>query len=188
MLLDKAGIQGPYVLVGHSLGGINAQVFADRYPDLIAGLVLLDPAPLSFITGQAFPELYQVLEQETANLQHMAETARQSADAEARAKANYLAAVASEHASLITQSASQVAEIKSFGDISLVVIGAGKPNPAFGEAAEAFQRFWIEQSRALTLKSSNGTFVLAPESSHYLHEDAPDLVLDAIRRAIDETR
>jgi len=176
------------VLVGHSLGGLNAQVFASQYPDRVAGLILLDPAPLAFITGQAFPELYRLFEQQAAELRQMAEAARQSTDAEAQAKANYLEAVASEHAALITESASRVAAIESFGDIPLVVIGSGKPNPAFGADAEAFQRFWIEQSRALAAKSTNGTFVLAQESSHYLHEDAPDVVLDAIREMVERVR
>jgi pimeloyl-ACP methyl ester carboxylesterase len=35
---------GPYVLVGHSLGGAYVQRYAQRFPDEIAGLVLLDPA------------------------------------------------------------------------------------------------------------------------------------------------
>ncbi len=57
LLLQKAGVEGPYVLVGHSLGGLNAQVFASKYPDLLAGAVLLDPTPLGWLTGDAFPEL-----------------------------------------------------------------------------------------------------------------------------------
>ena len=187
-LLENAGVRGPCVLVGHSLGGLNVQVFADRYPDLVSGLILLDPSPLAFITGQAFPELYHMFEQQAAEFQQMAEAARQSTDAEAQAKANYLQAVASEHAALITESASQVAAIASFGNISLVVIGSGQPNPAFGEQAEAFQQFWIEQNRELATKSTNSTFVLAPESSHYLHEDAPELVVDAIRQVLEHAR
>ncbi|HUT20571.1 MAG TPA: alpha/beta fold hydrolase, partial [Anaerolineae bacterium] len=183
-LLENAGVRGPYVLVGHSLGGLNAQVFADRYPERVGGLILLDPAPLAFITGQAFPALYQMLEQQAAEFQQAAEAARQATDAEAQAKANYLEAVASEHAALIAESAAQVAAIESFGDIPLVVIGSGVPNPGFGEEAAAFQQFWIEQNRALADKSTNGTFVLAPESSHYLHEDAPALVIDVIRQVV----
>jgi pimeloyl-ACP methyl ester carboxylesterase len=187
-LLDHAGVRGPYVLLGHSLGALNAQVFASQYPDWVAGVILLDPAPLAFITGQAFPELYRMFEQQAAELQQMAEVARQSTDAEAQAKVSYLEAVASEHAALITESASQVAAIASFGDIPLVVIGSGKPNPAFGAEAEAFQEFWIEESRALAAKSTRGTFVLAEKSGHYLHEDAPDAVLDAIREMVERTR
>jgi pimeloyl-ACP methyl ester carboxylesterase len=68
------------------------------------------------------------------------------------------------------------------------VIGSGKPNPAFGADAEAFQQFWIEESQTLADKSTNGTFILAPESSHYLHEDAPDVVLDAIREMVKRVR
>jgi len=187
-LLDKAGIRRPYVLVGHSLGGLNVQVFASRYPDRVTGLVLLDPSPLEFITRQAFPELYQMLENETANMSQMAESALQSPDAAFRAKADYLAAVASEHASLARETAAQVNGIESFGDLPLVVVGAGKPNPAFGESADAFQAFWIDQSRALADKSTQGTFVLAAESGHYLHEEAPDVVLDAIRRVVEGAR
>lgn len=187
-LLENAGIKRPYLLVGHSLGGLNVQVFADRYLELVAGLILLDPAPLPFISGQAFPDLYRMLEQQAAELQQWTEAARQSPDAEAQAKVNYLEAVASEHAALIAESASQVAAIASFGSIPLVVIGSGKPNPAFGEQAEAFQQFWIEQNRALALKSTNGAFVLAQESGHYLHEDAPDVVLDAIRQMVEQSR
>jgi pimeloyl-ACP methyl ester carboxylesterase len=41
--LRNAGIEGPYVLVGHSEGGLYAPVFATLYPDEVAGLVLIDP-------------------------------------------------------------------------------------------------------------------------------------------------
>jgi pimeloyl-ACP methyl ester carboxylesterase len=43
-LLRVADVPRPYVLVGHSLGGLYARHFATRFPDLVAGLVLLDPA------------------------------------------------------------------------------------------------------------------------------------------------
>jgi pimeloyl-ACP methyl ester carboxylesterase len=38
-LLHKAGIEGPYVLVGYSLGGLYSRVYADRYPEDVAGMV-----------------------------------------------------------------------------------------------------------------------------------------------------
>jgi len=183
-LLENVGIHSPYVLVGHSLGALNMQVFADRYPNQVAGLILLDPSPLAFITGQAFPDLYQMLAEQSAEFYNMAEAAFQSTDAEAQKKVNYLEAVASEHAALITESASQVAAIKSFGDLPMVVIGSDLPNPGFGADAEVFQQFWIEQNRDLANKSSNGMFVLAQESSHYIHKDAPGLVLDAIHEMV----
>lgn len=42
-LLCAAAIPGPCVLVGHSLGGLYARLYAKRFPDEVAGLVLLDP-------------------------------------------------------------------------------------------------------------------------------------------------
>jgi pimeloyl-ACP methyl ester carboxylesterase len=41
-LLSRAGEHGPYVLVGHSIGGDHAMTYAARYPEQVAGMVLLD--------------------------------------------------------------------------------------------------------------------------------------------------
>lgn len=42
-LLQALGLPPPYVLVGHSMGGLYMQLFARRYPEEVAGLVLVDP-------------------------------------------------------------------------------------------------------------------------------------------------
>lgn len=42
-MLDRAGIEGPLVLVGHSKGATYARAFAEAYPDRVVGLVLVDP-------------------------------------------------------------------------------------------------------------------------------------------------
>jgi pimeloyl-ACP methyl ester carboxylesterase len=47
-MLGAAGERGPYVLVGHSLGGLYVQLFAYQHPDEVAGLVLVDPTPEEF--------------------------------------------------------------------------------------------------------------------------------------------
>ena len=41
-LLERAHVPGPYVLAGHSFGGLYVQAFAAKFPDQVAGLVLLD--------------------------------------------------------------------------------------------------------------------------------------------------
>jgi pimeloyl-ACP methyl ester carboxylesterase len=49
-LLSRAQIDGPYVLAGHSSGGVYVQVFAAQYPDEVAGVVLLDSQPADALT------------------------------------------------------------------------------------------------------------------------------------------
>jgi pimeloyl-ACP methyl ester carboxylesterase len=44
-LLERGGVTGPYVLVGHSSGAQYVRIFAGRYPDAVAGMVLLDGQP-----------------------------------------------------------------------------------------------------------------------------------------------
>jgi len=61
-VLAKAGEQGPYVLVGHSTGGTFALTYAARYPDQVAGMVLLDSSsPEQFTRMPAYPGQYEVL-------------------------------------------------------------------------------------------------------------------------------
>lgn len=43
-LLDHAGERGPYVLVGYSIGGLVARLYAARYADEVAGMVIVDHA------------------------------------------------------------------------------------------------------------------------------------------------
>jgi len=43
-LLHASGIEGPYVVVGHSMGGLLVREFADKYPDEVVGMVLVDAA------------------------------------------------------------------------------------------------------------------------------------------------
>jgi pimeloyl-ACP methyl ester carboxylesterase len=58
-LLAAAGEHGPLVLVGHSTGGTYAMTYAARYPDQVAGLVLLDSSsPEQFTRMPAYPGLY----------------------------------------------------------------------------------------------------------------------------------
>jgi pimeloyl-ACP methyl ester carboxylesterase len=57
-LLDRAGEDGPYVLAGHSIGGSYAMTYAARYPEQVAGMVLLDasdPYQATATAGAAHP-------------------------------------------------------------------------------------------------------------------------------------
>jgi pimeloyl-ACP methyl ester carboxylesterase len=152
-------------------------LLASRRPDLLSGLVLLDPPPLEFITGRRFPNLREMADEETRKLERAAEAARGGGDS---ARASFFEILASEHDMMFAESADEVMAVDDLGALPLVVVGSGVPNPMFGDSAEAFQEFWVESNRRLASISRRGRFVLAPESSHRLHEEASDLVLQVI--------
>jgi pimeloyl-ACP methyl ester carboxylesterase len=179
-LLTALSVPAPYVMVGHSLGGLNLQVYAGRYPDDVAGLVLLDPPPLSWLLGKGYPELRALAEQMTADWQEIADRGLTAADRQAKREAIFFQMLASEHREMLGASAQLAAGVKELGDVPLTVIASGVPNPRFGVVAADYQHYWIEQNRILAKRSTRGSFVLAEESTHHLHVEAADLVVESI--------
>jgi len=55
-LLQSKGLRPPYVLVGHSVGGLYVQLFARRYPEEVSALVLVDSTHPAQFTGKGSPE------------------------------------------------------------------------------------------------------------------------------------
>jgi pimeloyl-ACP methyl ester carboxylesterase len=176
-LLVNTPVDPPYVVVGHSIGAIHALLYTSQHPNLVAGLVLLDPPPLEFIKGQRYPDLLAMAEQMTAGFRADADSARRAGAAR---EATYLETVASEHESMFESGWMWVESVQSPGDIPLVVVASGVPNPQFGESAESFQRFWAKESEALAKLSTRGRFVYVGDSTHDLPGDATDEVVDAV--------
>jgi len=58
-LLERARLPGPFVLVGHSSGAQYVRIFAGRYPEQVAGVVLLDGQPAEAFEGlPSYPNFY----------------------------------------------------------------------------------------------------------------------------------
>jgi pimeloyl-ACP methyl ester carboxylesterase len=188
VLLQKLDLEGPYVLVGHSLGGLNAEVFAGRYPDEVAGMILLDPPPLAWLLREEYTELLHMAEQMTREWQETADRGIDSADPRERREALFFQMLASEHREMLDRSARLAADIETFGETPVVVVASGVPNPLFGSVADGYQEYWIDQSRAVAARSRQGQFILAEDSTHRLHEEAADLVLESTLSMVDEVR
>jgi pimeloyl-ACP methyl ester carboxylesterase len=59
-LLERGQMSGPYVLAGHSFGGLAALNYAARYPDEVAGMVLLDGTSTEMFTRlRSYPMVYE---------------------------------------------------------------------------------------------------------------------------------
>jgi pimeloyl-ACP methyl ester carboxylesterase len=185
-MLATAGEAGPYVLVGHSYGGNAIRVFADRWRDLTAGLVLID------VTDETAVEALQISRplmavhftayQVAARLGILRLMGDSFVPAEATAAARRHAVVVYESGSMAAaraeawagvDSAAQVratVRARAWGDLPVVVISAA------GQPAAV-----TEQARALAALSTRGRLVVATTTDHYVQHGQPDLVLDAIR-------
>jgi pimeloyl-ACP methyl ester carboxylesterase len=60
-LLTNTGITGPYILAGLSAGGMHVQMYADRYPDEVMGVLLVDPTPVQLMAGFSADERKELL-------------------------------------------------------------------------------------------------------------------------------
>jgi pimeloyl-ACP methyl ester carboxylesterase len=138
-LLVGAGVELPCIVVAHSLGAVNALVYASENPHRVDGLVLLDLPPLGFIKGERFPALRAMADEMTAGFQRDAEAARDAGDTR---QAAYMQAVASEHDEMFRSGWALVGSIESLGDMPLVVLTSGIPNPQFGEGALPVVHAW----------------------------------------------
>jgi pimeloyl-ACP methyl ester carboxylesterase len=73
VLLDRANVPGPLILVGHSTGAQYVRIFAGRYPDEVVGMVLLDGQPAEALERlPAFPAFYDRLRRVSALLPSVA--------------------------------------------------------------------------------------------------------------------
>jgi len=60
-ILNDQNLDPPYILVGHSLGGLITRYFASNYPAEVKGLLLLDPAPESFWNSMSKKDLQEYI-------------------------------------------------------------------------------------------------------------------------------
>jgi pimeloyl-ACP methyl ester carboxylesterase len=194
-LLEKAGVPPPYVLVGHSFGGINMRLYASTYPAEAAGLVLVDashPDSLpyrrnAFGTGPAT----------TSNqlmVSHYVEPEEKNYPAEAKPamEDNLLRTKASvtsrgEYRAL-GNSVQELQEAKPLGDIPLAVISRGKREWPAGEEGDVKEKTWQEQQAELAQLSHLSAFVIAKNSGHHIHIDEPDLVAHMVHDLIQADR
>jgi pimeloyl-ACP methyl ester carboxylesterase len=178
-VLDAAGVEEPYVLVGHSWGGAIVQRFASEHRSDVAGIVLDDSSQ-----GDATRRWLAMLPvppktgfdrfREVRNALH--NTNDPMANPE---RVDWPASVPALH------------RVKSLGSIPLVVLTAGTSDlatalqpPYSGRA----YRIWLDGHTQLAALSSDSVHAIAEYSSHFIHQDQPDVVVAAIRAVVRAAR
>lgn len=170
-LLAYAGLQPPYVLVGHSLGGLYANLFARLYPSEVAGVLFLEAT---------HPRDQEVLQQHKSQLT--------SALSRVFSLPQWLFR-ANVHAEIewVAETVREVQAAGPFPAIPLrVITGAANPpkwlmSPAALQARRAHQE-------DLARLSPLGEQVIAARSGHFPQLTEPQLVLDVLQRLIERVR
>jgi pimeloyl-ACP methyl ester carboxylesterase len=205
-LLGNGRVEGPYVLVGHSLGGTNMQLYASQHPDEVAGMVLVDSAledidllpiiesvSLSPVWGKILATIgvlrllntvdypFSELPPDTQDeLLAITSGTRQVYEA------------ADEQSSFGESIEEHLAAPMLLGDKPLIVLTAG---PLQQEGTDLSQEQMDQLDKAhtrsqadLTQRSQNSKQIIVEDSGHYIHLEQPNLVIDAIREVVEAAR
>ncbi len=165
-LLVNAHIAAPFVLVGHSFGGMNVRLYASQHPQEVVGMVLVDSVhedEMDRWVAMMPPEIkQQVIDSDMKGL---------------------LAKLAI--------SEGQVRAAHWHSDIPLVVLTHGVVNPGdYGipSMAAKGEALRLAMQEALARLSSRSKHIIADKSGHYIQRDQPELVIDSIRQVVEATR
>ena len=174
-LLRAAGVPGPYVLAGHSLGGFFARLYAATYPDEVVGMVLVD-AYSEMLETLMPPDTFEALKRlnqagGTDTVMEFpgygpVETLPWGAD-----NAVVRAAVAA----------------SPLRPMPLAVLAHGIPFPLPADSpfpSEQLEAFLIQVNQSLAALAPRARFFVAAESGHDIHQDQPALVAEAIRQVV----
>lgn len=208
MLLEQAGIPGPYVLVGHSAGAFIIRLFTHEHPDQVAGMVLLDGAHEA-----AYDQMPESQKKADADLARLVKIVRILAPLgiarcflpskglpEELEKASRALALRTPNVVNFCDTwlcwdtcISQMEGCTLPSDIPLAVLSASKWDVGFGEIppeeAEAALRIWTQCQAEMASRSNNSFHLVVPDSTHGFEEAKHDVIIvDAIRRVVECVR
>src|SRR5215469_6993110 len=207
--IAAAAGDGPCILAGHSWGGLLVLLAAAQHPDLVAGLVLIDPAD-EIYWSKLPPEIHQqstdsgtmIMERHAAG--DLAAVVRESFTpfvnrlADNQAHRNLLldayescyvtewqASMVLAESDLFSSSISLIHQIRSAGplpDVPVVVLSATK-----GAAAE-HRAIWTAVHADLAKSVSRGTHTVLADTHHAINEERPEAIASAITQVIADVR
>ena len=162
--LDRLGLQPPYVLVGHSIGGMYMELYARTYPDEVAGLVFVDARHAEF-TGRCLAQGARWCEPPTLLEAMLPPVARRELAGE-------------------TATRKEILRAGPVPDVPVVVL-TGMHKPLEGER---FRAVWLATQRDLASVTAAARHEICDRCGHYIHRDDPDRVVNAILWVVGEVR
>jgi len=163
-LLQAAGVEPPFVLVGHSFGALHANLFAREFADEVAGVLFLEATAPDDVTGlkqfqapwqRAFIRLLDRVAPRDAfdEIRHQLETVR------------------------------DIAEAPAFPPVPVTVVSGGKRLPRW-LMPSALVRERERTQLGLAALSPLGERIVAQRSAHFPQMSEPQVVLDALKSLI----
>lgn len=202
-LLRRAEIPPPYLLVGGSAGGLIIELFARRYPEEVAGLVMIDALDEEVLGRLPNASAYLMRRIALARLGARFGLLRYldpfelkkspGAEGNLRAALTYRAApwaAARAFLQALKTSAAQLHAAPPLkGDLPLIVLTHGRTGDLLGPHADwkllhAVEPIWQERQAALARRSSRGKQIVAEKSGHRIIAQQPELVIRAVRDAL----
>jgi pimeloyl-ACP methyl ester carboxylesterase len=206
-LLEAAGEKGPYVLVGHSMGGYDIRVYTGQYPNDVAGIVLVDAshedqelrAPESIRKWSQDSRKHPGWKKLKYFVQLSLGWARLTADRGTptfwpkafREEEDFLMlptkhqfATIDEDQIFSTLSAAQVRGAGNLGDRPLIVLTATRQDDIAAEIppqdAQADEDLWVYQLQPELARLSTRGKQIVIDSSHEIPTEHPEVVISAI--------
>jgi pimeloyl-ACP methyl ester carboxylesterase len=184
-LLGASGERGPYVLVGHSMGGAISKLYASEYPRDVSGLVLIDYTPYEArraLTDEQWG-YWKVL---------LGNPPKEAIDL-------YKAVERFDH----QRNLGQALAAASLKPMPLIVLSSDEPYdllpyvengtlPLTADQAERFGKLLfrsILEARANLVGQVPGArHITDTHSGHYIHQEQPELVIDSVREVVEAAR
>jgi len=190
-LLEAARVPKPYILVGHSLGGISQLRFALDYPDGVAGLLLIDPSHKDQLKRlPAPPAVFTYLLPQLTRLAPcgLPQLLFRSADP-VQNLTSHVETSGAELRAFLASDETWGERPAKVGPIPLYVLTAGDSSGLPGESPAAKQAAW-ETWKALHAELVAGSSseihrqVVIEGASHYIHRAKPESVAAAARELV----
>ena len=188
LLINKAEIPGPFVLVGHSFGGFTARYLAAKFPKNVVGLVLVDSShpeqiyrlsaldntkqkPLVTGRNNFAPEDFSKFEKKW----YFLNSSRKATFAQ-MGELKYF-----------KESAYQVKHSGPIKDIPVAVLSRG-----IGQLPElngvSLENEWQDMQKDLLKLSRNSWHLIVTDSGHEIHREAPNHVIENILKVVNKSK